>query len=351
MPLFLFNLTLFVSSDAESQIKSLEKRVEKAEQELKNFNTRKQGKKVYSSENELSIICKNILKKNKVENIVQYNIKTQTTEKHIRAYKNKPARSETNTTFTVDVTIDKDTLENSKKKAGWRVYATNSPDEKFTLSGCVKIYRKEYIIEHCFKHLKCKPLHLLPLYLHRDDRIKGLINLLTLALSAIRIIEYKIHSGLNESNKKLKGLYPGNPQRATQTPSAQLVLKNFNEKYHTTVTPSVQNEDNIEASTTDNEQPEIKQTNKVTEQLEKAFTVQENTKQIDIQPTNSNTTKTTTSEKNIEQIDIQPTNSNTTQKQVDNKISQVLITPLTMLQVIILKLLDLSPTIYTDLEN
>ena len=64
-----------------------------------------------------------------------------------------------------------------------------------------------------------------PLYLQRDDHITGLVRLLSIALCALTLIEFKAREELKKECEPLKGLYPGNPNRETKSPSAELLLR------------------------------------------------------------------------------------------------------------------------------
>ncbi len=65
------------------------------------------------------------------------------------------------------------------------------------------------------------------MYFQRDDHIKGLIRLLSIALRVMTLLEWVVRRNLNEQERSLKGLYPGNPQRATPRPTAEKLLAAF----------------------------------------------------------------------------------------------------------------------------
>jgi len=71
------------------------------------------------------------------------------------------------------------------------------------------------------------PLSLTPMYLQRDDHIKGLIRLLSIWLRVLTLLEWVVRRNLNQQQESLKGLYPGNPQRATKHPTAEKLLAAF----------------------------------------------------------------------------------------------------------------------------
>jgi transposase len=99
----------------------------------------------------------------------------------------------------------------------------------------VDAYRDEYLVERCFGRLKGHPLSLAPLYLQRDDHRVGLVRLLSIALRVLTLFEGVTRKNLQEQGKKLTGLYAGNPKRCTDQPTAEQLLRAFNEVTLTTV--------------------------------------------------------------------------------------------------------------------
>lgn len=53
----------------------------------------------------------------------------------------------------------------------------------------------------------------------------GLTRLLTLAARAASILEWEVERGLKKEEKVMKGLYAGQPQKATATPTAVAMLE------------------------------------------------------------------------------------------------------------------------------
>jgi len=60
---------------------------------------------------------------------------------------------------------------------------------------------------------------------HGHFQISGLTHLLTLAARAESLLEWEVERGLLREEKKIKGLYAGQPQQATATPTAVVLLK------------------------------------------------------------------------------------------------------------------------------
>ncbi len=212
---------------AKTQIESFVKRLNNCQTELLGLNIRKQGKRTFDNKIDLEVECKRIIKKHKVEKLIDIEITEQETLKQIRRWKNRQAREEIQTDYTVKVIRDKDKIQRKKKLLGWRVYATNCTNKDFTLEKIVLLYRKEYIIERRFDYLKNKTLNLIPIYLRTDEYVIGLINVLLLALRVISLIEFEVARNIEKSGKELAGLYPANPKQTTKSPSVTLILRVF----------------------------------------------------------------------------------------------------------------------------
>jgi transposase len=112
---------------------------------------------------------------------------------------------------------------------GWRVYATNHPVEELSMADAVVAYRQEYLIEHCFGRLKGQPLSLRPMFLQREDHIKGLIRLLSIGLRLLTLVEFQVRQALATEKIKLEGLYVGNAKRPTDQPTTERLLASFKE--------------------------------------------------------------------------------------------------------------------------
>ena len=96
---------------------------------------------------------------------------------------------------------------------GWRVYVSN--DLELSLTEAVDGYRNEYLIEQGFGRYKGKALGLRPIYLASDERVKGLVRLLSLGLRILCLLEFSVRSQLRDATTgSLPGLYAGNPKRA-----------------------------------------------------------------------------------------------------------------------------------------
>jgi hypothetical protein len=72
--------------------------------------------------------------------------------------------------------------------------------------------------------LKDQPLGIRPLFVHRDDQVRGLTHLLTLALRVLTLFEVLVRRGQDHDGEDLAGLYPGQAKRTTDRPTARRAL-------------------------------------------------------------------------------------------------------------------------------
>lgn len=209
---------------ARRQQKSLDARIEKATHALEQLNLTGRGHKRLSLE-ETEAAVGRILGRYRVKDIVQVTYETTTQTIHKRAYRERPARTLTETTVTLTPTCDAEAYQKAAQLLGWRVYASNNLT--LSLTEAVYSYRNEYLVEQGFGRYKGKALGLRPMYLASDLRVKGLIRLLSLGLRVLCLLEFSVRSQLEADSIDLPGLYAGNPRRATSRPTAELLLRAF----------------------------------------------------------------------------------------------------------------------------
>lgn len=220
---------LFVHSInyAKSQQKSLEKRLAKSEIEIMELTKRKQGKPILKNKQGYQQAINDILKTNKVENLLNIKIKESKTRIKKRAYGQLPKRVEIKSKFELFCQREEPKIERLKKYMGWQVYATNAPKGLLSFEKCVWKYRYQSNIESRFDDIRNKVAPLLPVFLQKDKRIKGLVNVLLLGLKICSMMEYQIAKNLQIQKELLKNVYEGNPNRGTARPSAKRILKAF----------------------------------------------------------------------------------------------------------------------------
>lgn len=110
---------------------------------------------------------------------------------------------------------------------GWRLYVTNTPSNRLDLPGTIGHYRAQWQPERGFHRFKRGSLSALPLYLQDDNRIRGLMLLLSIALRVLTLMEFVVRRTLQDHHEELAGLYDGNPRRSTPRPTAEKLLLAF----------------------------------------------------------------------------------------------------------------------------
>ena len=201
----------------QQQRQGLEKRLETATQKLLKLTPPVgRGRKQIADESELIQRANTILKSHAVEGLLSYEFvfEPQTKTHQARHQITQVKRHEME-------------IEAIQQNFGWRVYVSNAPNQRLSFEQATLSYRDEWIIEHGFHRLKGKSLGATPLFVQRDDQVQGLLNLLSLGLRLLTLIEFVVHRQLTQRQETLQGLYEGNPKKSTNHPSAERILRAF----------------------------------------------------------------------------------------------------------------------------
>lgn len=211
---------------ANSQAAQLDQRLAHAEQELRALVVRKQGKRRLTAPATQTAAAE-IITRSRVSGLLSAEVTTTKRQRKVRAYKDRPATVRREIEISIKVVRDESAIQGVKERLGWRVYATNHPS--LPLTGVVLAYREQYQIEHGIRRLKGRPLGLAPMYLLTDQRMVGLINLLTIALRVLTLLEFRVRQALAAEGTTLTGVYAGQKGRQTMRPSTELLLEAFQE--------------------------------------------------------------------------------------------------------------------------
>jgi len=208
--------------------KGLHRRLEKAEKALKSLTpARSRGKRQIEDEASLLAAIQRIEERYRVEGLFDYHYEQEISERQVRAYGDKPARTERQVRFQLTVERAPEAIAEAEFRAGWRIYATNTPVERLPLERAVLAYRDQYIEENVFRRLQGKILSITPVYVQRDDHAKGLFHLLTLSARMLALGDHLAKGNLAQEQAELAGIYPGNPKRSTATPTTERMLSAF----------------------------------------------------------------------------------------------------------------------------
>jgi transposase len=206
---------------AAAEEAALDRRLAKAEAAIDALAKRKQGKKRLS-EAEVAEAAAVILTRERLTGLLEVSVQATTTTRQKRAYGDRPSSTETEVELTVRTRRNDEVIAKRKREMGWQVYATNRLE--LGLTQVVWAYRGQYRIENDWSRLKGRPLGLTPMYLQDEERMQGLVHLLSLALRILTLVEWEVRERLLKSQAKLRGLYPGQAGRQTNRPTAELLL-------------------------------------------------------------------------------------------------------------------------------
>jgi transposase len=222
--------------------KGLEKRLQRATDKLLALTPPPaRGKDQIRAEASLIQAAEAILKAQEVEEWLTYTFERQEKRqtKHIgrgRGSANRPTHEIVTVRYQMTAVIrQEEAITQRCKTLGWRAYVSDAPAEQLTLEQAVLTYRNEWLVEHGFHRLKGTPLSLDPLFVQRDDQVAGLTNLLSLAVRFLTLIEFVVRRNLKRNQEKLTGLIENNPQKGIDNPTAERLLKQFDEIHLTIV--------------------------------------------------------------------------------------------------------------------
>lgn len=221
-------LVVYSPSLARKARQGLAQRLDRAERELLALTPpRGRGKRQWDDREALQRAVQSILKKWRVEGLLEVTYLCEVEQRHIRRYRDRAARTEERVRYVVQVQRNSEAIATTRRLLGWRLYATNAPAEALPLAKGVWVYRGAPRIERNFQRFKGHPLGIRPLYVQREDHVKGMVRLLSLALRVLTVVEHMVRQALQAAGETLSGLYAGNPKRQTARPTTERLLKAF----------------------------------------------------------------------------------------------------------------------------
>lgn len=138
-----------------------------------------------------------------------------------------PVKTATHWQVTVQVARREAAIAVEEQVAGWRVYVTNTRQERLSHAEAIGHYRGQWVAEHGYHRFKAGAIPALPLLLRIPTRIVGLLVVLLLGLQVLTVLELVARRSLAERNEEVAGLVPGNPKLRTATPTAERLLAAF----------------------------------------------------------------------------------------------------------------------------
>jgi len=145
------------------------------------------------------------------------------------------------------VSINRQNVKERLSRSGWIVYVSNVNKPIITLSNCVLTYRENYHtsatlsnrLENNFHILKSSPLSISPLFVRNDLQIRGLTNLLMLALRVVEYTETVIRQQIEKRNEPLKETRQGFAKKFFHSITFATLLSFFADSNITLTTVSI----------------------------------------------------------------------------------------------------------------
>lgn len=125
------------------------------------------------------------------------------------------------------VTPVEQALADRRARLGWRALVTNTAASIWPPTRLLALYHDGWTQERAFHVLKAVPLGLSPLFVWREDQLRGLTHLLTLGLRLVTLIELQLRERWAAPAEPIAGLYPEQPPRVTRHPSGVRILRTF----------------------------------------------------------------------------------------------------------------------------
>lgn len=226
-------LVVFSPSHARQQAEGLEQRLGKAQQEIEALTPPVgRGKRQITEEERLLAALARILKKHRVEGLLQveYVAERESQTRYVGKGRGA-ARREHQVIEKIRYQIqavkrDEAAIVAVRETFGWKAFVTNAAREALSLCQAVLEYRHEYRIERIFHRLKSR-VNIAPLYVKKDAQIEGLTYLLSLGVRVLTLMEFVVRRALQKDQTKLAGIHPENRKKETDTPTAERILKAF----------------------------------------------------------------------------------------------------------------------------
>lgn len=212
---------------AEGLIKSFLNRLDEAQLAIQNLVIPKKGRKNPKTLEELQIRKDRIIQTYELDGCFEIICSQNVELVQVQRFKNRAAETRQLITVQLQLKRNDEFIEKHKRRLGWQVYGTNIPENLMKTNDLVKCYRDEYRIEHLFDAWVNADIGLLPIFLKKENRIKGLIRFLSIAIRFTVLVQHQVRVQLQQNNETINGIYPGNKGRSTPSPTTAMILRAF----------------------------------------------------------------------------------------------------------------------------
>lgn len=219
------HLVIYSNAQGQKQKASFQRRLDNAQTQLE-----KLAAKPAKDHCQLKTRAEAILKDYRVGEFFTTTIETETLKRYKGRGRPQPddtSRQIVETLFQLKFELNCPAIEEAKQLLGWRIYATNASVGRLPRPQAMAYYRGQWQLERGYHRFKAGAIPALPIFLRNEQRIEGLMFLLTLALRVLTLVEFRVRRQLQLQQQFLDGLYRGNLKRKTHRPSTELLLQAF----------------------------------------------------------------------------------------------------------------------------
>jgi len=227
-------LVVHSAAYAQAMQRGLEGRLGRARAKLLALTpARGRGKRQVQDEVALTVAAEAILHAHRVQGLLTYSYDRQVerTVKYVgrgRGGAERPQQVVERVRYEITaVTSNEAAISALTETFGWRAYVTDVGADEVSLEAAVLTYRAEWRIERDYHRLKSAPLSIAPLFVKRDDQVKGMVHLLSIAIRLLTLIEFVVRRGLERAKSMLVGMHPEKPKKATARPTTERLLQVF----------------------------------------------------------------------------------------------------------------------------
>lgn len=214
-----------LSSSLESQhAATRERHLSKASSQLESLSKRL-NKRDLTTEEKIQKKVSSILKRNKVEGLIDYSIVNKPVKK--KKGRGRPGPNSEyiyEDHFSLEYSRNESAIEYDALLDGIFVLICNMPKDKWTAEEVLSLYKSQWKVEGDIKAFK-GPFAVSQMYLELPRRICAMMFVITLALQLYTLINREIANSLEERDRPLVGLMPNNIQ--SWRPQTNFLLEAF----------------------------------------------------------------------------------------------------------------------------
>jgi transposase len=209
----------------------LERKLQQAEQEVRQLTRTGKGHKAWREEDALAVAVQGILHDKDVEGLLEVAWQKEETTRKRYGKSGRPAagavaQEEVQIRYQISaVQRAEQQIVQRQERLGWRAEVTNAPEQRLSFEASVLTYREGAGLERPFHQMKDAPLGIRPLFVKKDDQIKGLTRLVLIALRVLTLIEIVARAKLAEAGEQLEGLHEGQKNKKEARPTGRRLLR------------------------------------------------------------------------------------------------------------------------------